>query len=333
MSSESESETFITKPLESAKHVKVDVEKNQNENFPDKIRSILKSKKTIEWKNRIDDLNNKVDLNSYVILSRKKFSSILKLHNFLREAPAQSETEFLWVIFLWISNKLEFDVEKIGDGKKYNDKNIEKLLSVGKMNGLGYCKIFKKLCDLSNIKCILIKGYGKGYGYKVLRKFEATNHVWIAVKINDEWKLIDVAWASGYCSSDFNEFVKEFQPYYFFTPPEIFKYQHYSENYQLQEDKLNLEEFIQLPQLRLEYFLYGVNMSNHDSVILMNKNPFLVLFEAFNNIQISADLYDRTERLIENCCFIQRNYITLKHEISISVPRANNYCLRGICNK
>ena len=73
-----------------------------------------------------------------------------------------------------------------------------------------------------------------------------------------------------------------------------------------------------------------MNLLNRDLAILMKQNQFLVIFETFNNVQISADLHERTERLIENSCFIQKNYVTNKFEVTISVPRVNDYWLRGM---
>ena len=57
----------------------------------------------------------------------------------------------------------------------------------------GYSNLFKKLCDYSNIKCVIIEGYSKGYNYngEILKE---PNHAWNAVKLYDKWELIDSTW-------------------------------------------------------------------------------------------------------------------------------------------
>ena len=279
----------------------------------------------IEWKNLIKELKSKSTLNSYVLNSNKSLTSLSKLNNFLKSAPANSDIERLWVIFLWLTHKIEFDVVKVSETK--NEKSVDQLLRRGKMNGLGYCKIFKKLCELNNIECILIYGYAKGFGYKVLRKFVNTNHIWVSVKINNDWKLIDVAWAAGYCT-EYIEFVQEFQPYYFFTPPEIFIFQHYSEKYQLQENKLTLEQFTQMPLLRIDYFLYEIHFLNYSSLNFVKKNPFIAEFKALSDIKLAADLCERNGKIIDNSILTQQNYKTHNHEVTIHVPRLNDYFIR-----
>ena len=304
------------------------IDSESSTDFEVKNYKISNTQQIIDWKKLIHTLNGNIHLNSYIIFSKKSFTSTSSLQKFLKSAPVTSKVELLWVIYLWITHNIKFDVEKL-NYSKYSEKKIGKYLKKGKVNGLGFCMLFKLLCNLNEIDCRLITGYGKGYGYKVMKNFETYNHVWVAVNVEKEWQLIDVAWGAGYCRGGGElEFIQEFQPYYFFTPPEIFIYQHYCETFQLQENKITLEEYVKMPLLRLEYFLYRIEFSQPNQAIVLEKNPTVLTFKAHKSIQISADLYERSGRIIDNSVFTQKNYLTDEHEVNIQIPRVNQYWLR-----
>ena len=64
----------------------------------------------------------------------------------------------------------------------------------------GYAFLFHKICTLLNIENELVYGYVRrsinDIGYIPTSK----NHVWNAVKIDDEWIYVDATWAAGYVS-------------------------------------------------------------------------------------------------------------------------------------
>lgn len=62
----------------------------------------------------------------------------------------------------------------------------------------GYALLFHKVCTLLNIKNELIYGYARSALNKIGHVPTNKNHVWNAVKINNEWVFIDTTWASGY---------------------------------------------------------------------------------------------------------------------------------------
>ena len=59
---------------------------------------------------------------------------------------------------------------------------------------------------------------------------EESDHAWNAVKIDGEWKLIDLAWAAGIVDSGTGRFKQVFNDAYFFTDPEKFFHNHFPEN-------------------------------------------------------------------------------------------------------
>lgn len=92
----------------------------------------------------------------------------------------------------------------------------------------GYSRLFKFLCDATGIRSVIIKGYARNGNGSPLKHF-AVNHTWNAVAIENKWYLLDVTWASGFVSYN-NEFIRQYNNFYFFTPPELFINDHYPED-------------------------------------------------------------------------------------------------------
>jgi hypothetical protein len=91
----------------------------------------------------------------------------------------------------------------------------------------GYARLFKTLCDYAGIPSEIITGYARtNMGSSKFR----SNHTWNAVYIDSAWHLLDVTWASGFLSYRGNAFIKEFNEYYFLTPPEQLIQSHYPED-------------------------------------------------------------------------------------------------------
>jgi transglutaminase/protease-like cytokinesis protein 3 len=93
----------------------------------------------------------------------------------------------------------------------------------------GYSRFFKCLCDYADIPCEIINGYGRGDVHQVGKNFR-TNHSRNAVKLDSNWYLIDVTWASGYFTYNNNQFIKHFDDQYFLTLPEQFALDHFPDD-------------------------------------------------------------------------------------------------------
>lgn len=89
----------------------------------------------------------------------------------------------------------------------------------------GYAALFKALCTYAGIEARVVKGYARVNGNRFY-----TNHSWNAVRIDSNWHLLDVTWASGYISMPREEFVKSFDERYFLPEPEHMIRTHYPED-------------------------------------------------------------------------------------------------------
>jgi hypothetical protein len=95
----------------------------------------------------------------------------------------------------------------------------------------GYARLFKTFCDEAGITSEIISGYARADMYRTGQNFH-TNHTWNAVKVDGNWYLLDVTWASGYFSYYGNEFIKYYDDQYFLSLPGLFVLDHFPEDLQ-----------------------------------------------------------------------------------------------------
>jgi transglutaminase/protease-like cytokinesis protein 3 len=110
-----------------------------------------------------------------------------------------------------------------------NERVAEKVLASGLAVCDGYARLFKVLCDYAGIRSEIIGGYANGSGIFQSSQF-GVNHYWNAAYFENEWHLLDVAWASGYVTRQGGDFVKEYNSRYFLTDPKTFIRDHYPED-------------------------------------------------------------------------------------------------------
>lgn len=191
----------------------------------------------------------------------------------------KDQTERARAIYAWIGNNIKYDVKALNTHKKrrsYSYKSIneklkkeEKLQSkvanqtLRKSKGVcyGYSVLYKKLCDLCEIPCIVIGGGAKTKYSQIGKKPSRTAHAWNSVKINDSWKFVDVTWAAGSVDKKTKKFIPYYSDTYFFLPPEKFFLNHFPKDTSWILAKKTKNDFIKLP------LYYGDYLSTDVSVI------------------------------------------------------------------
>jgi hypothetical protein len=214
-------------------------------------------------------------------------------------------------IFSWIVQHISYNTSIFNHGRNFifsSDKETWDTASVWKsgdeMTAIkvlhrrvavcdGYAKLFKTLCDYAGIQSVVITGYARCRMEKN-EKFR-TNHSWNAVLIDNEWRLLDVTWASGYINSA-DEFVRHPDETYFLTPPRQFIRDHYPEDqrWTLLENAPVLSEFRQTPFRCKSYVKYGIHSvfpsrGLIEAAVGDTVNIVLMVNDAFKNRQISSD--------------------------------------------
>ncbi len=228
----------------------------------------------------------------------KNYSNILdieflseKIRNDFKTDEEKVRALFVWIVenikyqangSKWATTRLEFyfsDYQKKRDKRKKEVRIFEKAIQKKRTNCYGYSLIFKEACDLLNIESQIILGYSRGQISDIGKNNLIKNHSWNAVKLNNQWKLIDISWAVGYL-----EIKKQTNnDYYYIINPSEFINQHLPANpkWQLMERKVSKEEFISTPILYPKYYYSEFKLSNErDGIIKISKedNYFSIWF-------------------------------------------------------
>jgi len=191
-------------------------------------------------------------------------------------ALGNTDKEKVRAIFRWITGNINYNVRPVGRKKNtpvlfyeepddssgslppLNERVAAKVLFKGVAFCEGYSRLFKVLCDRAGIKAEMIYGYARTHNNK---RF-GVNHTWNAVYIDSAWHLLDVTWASGIVTFA-NEYIRQFNDFYFLTPPELFIRDHYPEDPQwtLLANPPVYREYSQSPFRYSGYTKAGIN--NH----------------------------------------------------------------------
>lgn len=216
----------------------------------------------------------------------------------------ETDKDRVRAIFIWIAKNIVYDTYSNPfetDGLEifftdYQKKRYLKKAEIKKLNNImtnkiavcdGYALLFKKLCQKINIESKIIYGYTKTNPKYIGVNRTYKDHAWNFVKIDNEWKIIDVTWASGYQDVFSKRFIKKFNDYYFFTDPRSFIKHHFplNPNNQLVEKTISLDGFFSKPIFYPKYFNTDIKLSSKHSGIIEveRKNDFIIIhFDKIN---------------------------------------------------
>lgn len=159
---------------------------------------------------------------------------------------AKTKKEIVQRIYFWIAQNIQYDWDAFIN-KKTIDVSAISTLENRKSVCAGYANLFKAICDNAKIKCVIIEGYAKGYGYEG-EKLTKINHAWNAVKLYDKWELIDSTWGSGLVikqEGQEDQLINSVSIRYLFDDPNDFILEHLPEDeeWQLLEKNITIETF------------------------------------------------------------------------------------------
>lgn len=165
-----------------------------------------------------------------------------------------TEPEKLRSIYRWMADRIEYDVEAYVSGHMSNMGSTD-VLTQRKSVCEGFAALFEDLARQSGLNVKSIVGYAKGYSTVRGQQFDKPNHMWTAVQINGEWRMLDATWGAGYVAN--GKYVKVLSEAFFLVPPEQFVFSHLpvEENWQLQRTpRISQAEFEALPPVQPNFF-------------------------------------------------------------------------------
>jgi transglutaminase/protease-like cytokinesis protein 3 len=222
-------------------------------------------------------------------------------------APYTEDEQKVRAIFSWIVQHIEYDPEPLQEfretGKREKtvfsysneaelrqqrdaimDASVEKTLRTKKGVCMDYANLFIRMCQAADIEAVYINGFGRFDPGTIGKTHSTSNHAWNAVKIGNEWKLVDVTWSTGM------GFTQESRHGFFLTDPQFFIMTHHPTDvqWQLLDSTVSIEEFALLPFLHNHFVEYEI----------VDLNPRTAYLPVKENSTISISFRQPPKRLV-----------------------------------
>lgn len=143
------------------------------------------------------------------------------------EQPASNQREIVKVFSYWIMLNISYDIYGFLQDV-YNTDGINGTLRTKKGVCQDYSELFKAMCDAAGVKCYIIRGYAKAFNYRPGEAFSKANHAWNVVWVDNQYRLMDLTWSSGYLRYEAGGLHYYMQPdtSQVFISPEVFVEKH-----------------------------------------------------------------------------------------------------------
>jgi transglutaminase/protease-like cytokinesis protein 3 len=213
----------------------------------------------------------------------------------------RTDAERARAAFAWIAMNISYDTKGINKVQKVQftysseeDLKTQKaafrkdlasqVLKKRKALCEGYATLYQEICKLLAIECVIVPGIAKRFSSEIGKRDLPSNHVWNAIKINGEWKLVDITWAAG--SVDFSKmlFRKDYLPAYYDCSPEEFALKHYPDDsqYLLLDSAFSKEDFAFQPAVYNAFIGHGYQIISPKKGILTLKKGSDLQFRIVN---------------------------------------------------
>jgi transglutaminase/protease-like cytokinesis protein 3 len=213
---------------------------------------------------------------------KKKYKSYTEIVSPLTEG-LKTDPEKARAIFRWITDNIQYNY-----GNKTDD--ADKVVKKDKAVCIGYSTLFKEMCNSVGIACDVIDGYSKTTTKDINRKLGKTDHAWNAVSLFGKWYLVDVTWATSYFDEQTHKFVKEFDEFYFLTPPDQFAKSHFPKDkfWQLLDKPISKSEFVKTFVCYDDFFKEKLNAIDPIKGIIHIKKKDTLTFKFFTSTKPSS---------------------------------------------
>ncbi|SCY79750.1 Transglutaminase-like superfamily protein [Flavobacterium caeni] len=226
----------------------------------------------------------------------KSFSNPKKLAAQINQ-DFTTETDKVRAAYTWIALNINYDLKAYQSGESmvaytysspadrlakeqaYRGKIGAKTLRTKKGVCQDYSALFHLVCDDIGVKCIDIMGTSKAHPAQIGKLPKASDHQWNAVKVGDNWKLIDVTWASGSVDTQTGKFVTDFNPAYFFTDPNVFFLNHFPDDKRLLMIDKTEQDFAALPLYYGPYIKSNYEFASPEFGIILIAKTSVIPFQ------------------------------------------------------
>lgn len=213
--------------------------------------------------------------------------------------------------YYWIGSNIKYDYEfltkavsnRSSYGEYLDKQDAYRVFDERKGVCAGYASLYNWFMEEVGIDVVYISGHirNEQNWFEMVSPNQNTGHAWNAVRLNDEWVLVDTTWGASYSASETD--------LYFDMQPEIAIITHFPRNrkWQLLENPLTFREFsnskyvkpvwfyagfTDIPKFKelgeYYYFIYRTNTKNKDLSIKLEISEDNTLYRPVENaVQIS----------------------------------------------
>jgi|GEM_PF-298711 Uncharacterized protein involved in cytokinesis, contains TGc (transglutaminase/protease-like) domain len=152
-------------------------------------------------------------------------------------------------LYVWEAQNIEYNTNGHHHPKQ-NNTTASYALNERKATHEGYANLFKAMCDMAQIKCVVIPGLAKTNSRDIGEVDPKKNaHTWNAVEIKGTWYLMDLTWGAGTTDRKVKFFTKEYTDAWFATNRELFALNHFPDDkkWQMLDTPINKSNFTFAP--------------------------------------------------------------------------------------
>jgi hypothetical protein len=120
------------------------------------------------------------------------------------------------VLYEWVARNVAYDIARYGSDRA--DTTPEVVFRSRLALCAGYVALFGRMATEVGLVTERVSGYAKGFDYREGQSTRQNNHSWLAVRIGDEWRLVDPTWGSGFVAE--GEFRPAFSWSWFMVAPD-----------------------------------------------------------------------------------------------------------------
>ncbi len=253
--------------------------------------------------------------------------SINKLAELLQQNTT-TEAEKHRIIYAWVSQHISYDMTAFNDAvynDKYPDVDAPKVLRDRTTICSGYSNLYYALAEAMNLESAIVIGYAKGATPSNMERFQNVNHSWNAIKIDNEWYLLDATWGAG--SIIEGQFKPDYKPYYFATAPDEFINSHFpqDEGWQLLSQVYSRGEFDNLPNISDRFYNLGIELVDRQKYRIEALNGVKIKLKAPQDVVAIASLKQNDRELPEHTVLVNRQGDNLI--VNVAPPAAGLYDL------
>ncbi|MFM7078552.1 MAG: transglutaminase domain-containing protein [Bacteroidota bacterium] len=170
---------------------------------------------------------------------KTKGRDLKSIHSAL-DALSPSDSGKARAFFTWIAHNINYDVEEYKMPSPDPDKqNAEIVFRNKKGVCQGYANLFETFCRMSSLPCVVVAGHVRELG-----RYSPASHAWNAIRIGNDWKLVDATWGAGVLNEN-GKYEAAFDDKYFLSSGENFIEEHYPFDpvWQLLTNPVNITDY------------------------------------------------------------------------------------------